>query len=114
MIADAQQRAERGGVALRACGRHTPQGMLEAPAEQDVWRTCRRPWEGAVVMANGDVVPCCISTFTGERESIVMGNVLEADWRSVWHGRAYTEQRRRMSEGQPPPHCVRCGGCWSL
>ncbi len=114
LISEAQRRADRGGVVLRACGWHAPQNMLNVPRKPEHWRTCRRPWEGSVVMANGDVVPCCISTFTGSRSDIVMGNVLRDGWPRVWDGAAYRDQRARMSEGEPPPHCVRCGDCWSL
>jgi MoaA/NifB/PqqE/SkfB family radical SAM enzyme len=114
IIAEAEARAAASGIALRACGHHSPLAMLEAPADPEVWRTCRRPWDGSVVMANGDVVPCCISTFTAPRRDIVMGNVLASSWDEVWNGPAYADQRRRMTEGEPPPHCARCGGCWSL
>lgn len=114
LIAEAERRAARGGIALRACGRHSAAGMLELPAEPEPWRSCRRPWEGSVVMANGDVVPCCISTFTGTRLGIVLGNVLRDRWPEVWDGPAYRIQRQLMLEGPPPPHCAGCGGSWSL
>lgn len=114
IIAEAERRAAATGVALRACGRHSPAEMLEAPVDPEVWRTCRRPWDSAVVMANGDVVPCCISTFTAPRADIVLGNALTSSWTEVWEGEPYREQRRRMHEGEPPPHCAKCGGQWSL
>jgi len=114
IIAEAERRAAASGVALRACGRHAPMEMLEAPADPQEWRTCRRPWDSAVVMANGDVVPCCISTFTAPRADIVLGNALSSSWTEVWEGEPYREQRWRMHEGEPPPHCAKCGGRWSL
>ncbi len=114
IISQAQERADAAGVELRACGHHTPEAMLEMPAVHDEWRSCRRPFEGAVVMANGDVVPCCISTFLAPRADIVFGNILREPWGEIWNGPGYQDQRRRMKEGDPPPHCVQCGSCWSL
>lgn len=114
ILAEARERALGRGVELVTCGGHEPERMLEPSAEPEPWRACRRPFESAVVMADGDVVPCCISTFIAPRRDLRMGNVLEASWDEVWAGEAYRSLRESLRSGDGPEHCRSCGVHWSL
>jgi len=113
-IGDATRRADRHGIAFRACGGHSPEDMLTANGDSDAWRECRRPSESAVIMANGDVVPCCICTFVAPIERIRMGNVQRASLASVWNGPRYAELRAEHTLGAGPPYCKSCGVRWSM
>jgi radical SAM protein with 4Fe4S-binding SPASM domain len=88
--------------------------MLDLPGDPETARSCRRPKESAVVMANGEVVPCCISTFVAPRAEITMGNVLETGWEDVWRGSRYVAFRQGLSRGEIPACCRGCGVHWSL
>ncbi len=114
VLATAQRRADQLGIVLRTCGRHQPSGMLGDAPTAEPWRDCRRAWEGAAVMADGDVVPCCISTFVAPREAIRMGNVLDSSWDEVWNGPAYRRHRELLESGPGPEYCRQCGVHWSL
>ncbi len=114
VLAEATRRANRAGVTLRTCGRHDPTTMLASTGEPEPWRKCGRAWESAAVMADGDVVPCCISTFVAPLDEIRMGNVFELGWRSVWYGAAFERHRELLLEGPGPEYCRRCGVDWSL
>ena len=120
-IAAAVARATAAGLAVRASGGHAPSAMLSGGDDAEVgggdaepYRGCRRPWESAVVMANLDVVPCCIATFVGERAEITMGNLGRESWPAIWTGDRYQAFRAALLHGPPPPSCARCGLCWSL
>jgi radical SAM protein with 4Fe4S-binding SPASM domain len=114
IIGEATRRAERTGVSLRTCGRHDPTAMLEPADEPEPWRKCGRAWDSAVVMADGEVVPCCISTFVAPMEEIRMGNLFELGWRNVWYGARFERHRSLLLEGPGPEYCQRCGVDWSL
>lgn len=107
-------RAAALGLRLSASGGHSVRGMLSAQTDPEPARACRRPSEGAVVMANGDVVPCCISTFVAPRETITMGNVLDSGWTEVWSGRPYARFRASLRRDVMPECCRQCGVRWSL
>ncbi len=113
-LAEAVRRAERLGIAFRACGGHTPRDMLTATGDSDAWRECRRPNESTVILANGDVVPCCICTFVAPLERIRMGNVRRERLASVWNGPRYTELRAEHARGAGPDYCTSCGVRWSM
>ncbi len=52
---------------------------------------CRRPWEIASILSNGDVVPCCWDY----DDSMKVGNVLEKPFTKIWNDYAYRELRRK-------------------
>ena len=113
-IAEASRRAGRAGVALTAAGRRDPADMLVPPVGAEPWRQCARPFSSAVVMADGDVVPCCIATFVAPRRELRMGNVLTQGWDRVWGSDRYVRMRADLREGPSPPFCTSCGVRWSL
>lgn len=113
-LARAMDLAGERGIELRTCGRQRPDQMLCGSKDAEPWRNCRRMWESAVVMANGDVVPCCISTFVASREQIRCGNLFESDWETIWEGPEYRRHRQQLSDGGGPSFCWQCGVDWSL
>ena len=113
-IAAAEDRAAVLGIELETCGRHDTGAMLGGANTDQPWRDCRRAWEGATVLANGDLVPCCISTFIAPRADICLGNVLEAGWETAWNGPAMTRHRQLLEDGPGPTYCQSCGVSWSL
>jgi len=113
-VLSAQATAQALGVTLRAAGGREPIDMLSRVPDAEGWRSCRRPWEGAVVRADGDVVPCCISTFVARRSATCMGNVLRESWDDVWNSDAYQTLRGQLHTDVGPPFCRGCGNWWSL
>lgn len=114
-VARAVGKARSAGLDVSASGGHAADVMHAAlDDDPEPYRACQRPFESAVIMANGDVVPCCIATFVAPREVITMGNIHRQTMAEVWSGEPYREWRTALREGAPPPACVRCGVCWSL
>ncbi len=60
----------------------------------------------AVVLTNGDVVPCCNDHFY----ELVMGNLHEKSLREIWEGEAYQELRKahKNTFEKIPEVCKRC------
>ncbi|NOY90396.1 MAG: radical SAM protein [Deltaproteobacteria bacterium] len=114
-VARATVRARAAGLDVAASGGHAPDAMHRGLApDAEPYRACRRPSESAVVMANGDVVPCCIATFVAPRDAITMGNLKRQSLAEIWSGERYREWREGLRRGEAPEACVRCGVSWSL
>jgi radical SAM protein with 4Fe4S-binding SPASM domain len=64
-------------------------------------RDCYDPWTFCFVLQNGDIRPCCVS----ERR---MGNILDADFESIWNGEKYEEFRNQIIGGHLPEECAAC------
>ena len=58
---------------------------------------CFQPWEYAMVLAEGDVLPCC--AVIGSARARVMGNILQQDFSEIWSGREFQEFRRTAARG---------------
>ena len=58
---------------------------------------CYQPWEYALVLAEGDVLPCC--AVLGSARARVMGNILQQDFSEIWSGREFQEFRRTAANG---------------
>jgi len=56
---------------------------------------CLWPWRSMIVLANGNVVPCC-TDLTGQ---LVVGNAYEQNLRDIWNGEEMTDLRRRHMKG---------------
>ncbi len=68
-------------------------------------RPCRELWRGsAVVLSNGDVVPCCRDS-EGE---LRVGNIREAPLAAIWRGKAMQGLRAAHARREFPPLCARC------
>jgi len=55
------------------------------------------------VTPDGNVTPCCRGP-----DELVMGNVLDESFESIWNGERYREFRRRMFAGDYPDVCASC------
>jgi len=54
---------------------------------------CNRPWRSAVILANGDVVPCCSDT----NFEYVMGNINEpGGFRQIWNNDRFRSFRSKL------------------
>jgi radical SAM protein with 4Fe4S-binding SPASM domain len=73
-------------------------------AERDRIRFCSTPIETITVMANGDVVPCCID-IVGEQ---VLGNILSQTIFDIWKSPKSRAFRTAMVKGAPIGICRRC------
>ncbi|MGR8934006.1 MAG: SPASM domain-containing protein [Gammaproteobacteria bacterium] len=65
------------------------------------WEPCLNPWSSVVMLANGDVMACCVP---GSR----MGNTNEASLESIWQSEAYQRLRERVNSIDPPSLCKTC------
>jgi MoaA/NifB/PqqE/SkfB family radical SAM enzyme len=86
------------------------QGTTPADASTYFQRTivssaCRQPWTSPMVMANGDVLPCCE---TG-RGGPVVGNLTKASLEEILDGAAHRAVRASILDGRPILPCHRCG-----
>ena len=62
---------------------------------------CPIPWSTATLLANGDVMACCVP---GSK----MGNVNEEWIEEIWQGRNYQKLRARVNSIDPPSLCKNC------
>lgn len=62
---------------------------------------CGLPWASATVLANGDILACCVP---GSK----MGNINEHSLESIWQGEAYRRLRARVNSADPPSLCKQC------
>ncbi len=114
IVAEAEAEAARLGVALRASGRRPILESLSPSVDENPWLACWRPWRSAVVTASRRVLPCCISSFTMDYDSLELGALDVDDWAGVWNGHRYRALRRGLLEGKPIDACARCSREWSL
>jgi radical SAM protein with 4Fe4S-binding SPASM domain len=61
---------------------------------------CFQPWEQLCIGVKGDVHPCC-AVYDADRRPL-MGNLLEQDFASIWHGDGFREFRRTCAAGTNP------------
>ncbi|MCU0307954.1 MAG: radical SAM protein [Thermoleophilia bacterium] len=116
VMAECRRVASGLGVALEGSG-GAAEGAVGggAGADDQAWRSCRRPWKVLYVTANGNVMPCCIAPFaTTDFAGITLGNVERDGLARVWNGPAMRRFRARHQSDDPPTPCARCGSEWSL
>jgi radical SAM protein with 4Fe4S-binding SPASM domain len=66
---------------------------------------CLEPWRTAVVLMNGDVMPCC----NIHDSDFGMGNLFDQAFTEVWNGSAYQAFRSDLKQkGQVPKPCRWC------
>jgi radical SAM protein with 4Fe4S-binding SPASM domain len=58
---------------------------------------CLQPWEYMFIRANGDVAPC--AALFGSDKGVVVGNILEQDFETIWLGEPYRKHRRGSVSG---------------
>ncbi len=116
IVTQAGHRAAELGLGFAGAGALAPTEYVEGPqAVENPWQGCRRPWRLGYVTANGNALPCCIAPFTDvPYDDIVLGNVKDGGFATVWNGERYREFRRKHQSADPPEACRRCGLDWSL
>jgi MoaA/NifB/PqqE/SkfB family radical SAM enzyme len=116
ILAEAERRAVRHGLAFRGADARPPRsGLLRHSTEHEPWRACSRPLRLAYITAQGTALPCCIAPFTDAPfETIRLGNYLEDGIQAVWQGQAYQRFREQLYSSTPPASCRNCGLAWSL
>lgn len=96
-------------LALPPAAQLEPVGPGRAPALMSfaAFRDpCEQPWRRIHVGAAGDALACA-KLKTAQR--LTLGNMRRAGVAAVWNGDAFREFRRRLSAGDLPGVCRRCG-----
>lgn len=117
VLAECERLSAELGVAVRASGATDPRHSLAGgrSASPRPWAACMRPWTTAYVTANGNCLPCCIAPFaTRAYETLVLGNLFDAPFASIWNDQRYQRWRTALLSDHPHPACAGCGVHWSL
>jgi radical SAM protein with 4Fe4S-binding SPASM domain len=116
IIEECQDLATDLDITLNSSGDSTPiDSLTKKEISKYPWQNCLRPWNLSYITANGNVLPCCISPFTGfEYEDLIMGNVFKNRFKDIWNSEKYRMLRNRLLSTTPPQYCIRCGDSWSL
>lgn len=83
--------------------RRTPDGGIEL--KKKLRRRCLRLWQGAVIAADGSVLPCCYD----KAAEHPFGNILEQSIRQIWHSeQAHSFRLRILKERETVGICRNC------
>ncbi len=91
IMAKAEQEGVSVGMPIR----------FEKKPERLGHRHCGLPWSSGILLANGDLMACCVPT-------TVMGNIKRKSIEEIWNGPEYQELRRRVNSDDPPEVCKHC------
>ena len=70
-------------------------------------RSCKWPWKGAYITADGFVTPCCENGSDPER--INFGNIFERSFTEIWNSEQYQQFRRALQSTESRPAiCADC------
>ena len=69
------------------------------PREGHSW--CGSAWDSIVLLANGDVMACCVPTTR-------IGSLRTQTLEEIWNGDAYQRLRQRVNSDDPPDVCKNC------
>lgn len=62
---------------------------------------CGSAWDSVVLLANGDVMACCVPT-------TIIGNLRTQTLEDIWNGEAYQRLRMRVNSDDAPDACKSC------
>lgn len=65
---------------------------------------CKHLWKNVIVLANGDVVPCCVD-YDGK---IIFGNINSQTLKNMWNGEKIKSLRKMHLEGNYISVCKNC------
>jgi MoaA/NifB/PqqE/SkfB family radical SAM enzyme len=116
LIDDCEKLAHELGIIFSSSGATTPtHSIVQREKVNSPWQKCLRPWALSYVTVNGNVLPCCIAPFsTIEYDELVLGNVFDEAFTSIWNNNGYKALRKRLMTENPPQCCKGCGEKWSL
>ena len=83
---------------------------LDVPNNKPSMNKCIE-WNMPFIFANGDVIPCCASNESGNRENqkkLRLGNIFEKPFRDIWFGDKYQKLRNGLIDKKVPVQCVNC------
>jgi radical SAM protein with 4Fe4S-binding SPASM domain len=70
-------------------------------------RSCKWPWKGSYITADGYVTPCCENGSDPER--INFGNIFEQSFGEIWNSKQYQQFRRDLQSTESRPAiCADC------
>ncbi len=76
---------------------------------KDNLSACLELWRGNVnILTDGTVMPCCVSVFSGDIDSIIIGNINEQTLIEIIHGERFRSLLAGAAQGNPPPPCQKC------
>jgi MoaA/NifB/PqqE/SkfB family radical SAM enzyme len=115
MIRDAEELADRLGIAFNASGATDPATSLKPGESAQPWSLCRRPWSLMYITAHGRALPCCIAPFSARGyDGFTLGDATQQTLREIWNGERYQDFRAALLSNEPPAACAGCGLRWSL
>jgi radical SAM protein with 4Fe4S-binding SPASM domain len=62
--------------------------------DQDIKSLCNQPLTTAMILQNGDVMPCCVLE---NKYSQTMGNIMQSSLEDIWNGEKYKLFREKRS-----------------
>lgn len=73
---------------------------------KETGRTCIDPFQRAVIIGNGDVLPCCAHFST----KMPIGNIKNKKLKDIWNGQKASKLRETFEKGkwQEHPICAKC------
>jgi len=83
---------------------------LDVPKIKPMMSECIE-WNMPFIFVNGDVIPCCASNESGNRENqkkLKLGNVFETLFKEIWNNKLYQELRNGLLNEQVPKQCINC------
>jgi hypothetical protein len=105
LLVDGDWRARIDAVIAAARREAIPPDAAAYFQRSTAYSACRQPWTSPMVMANGDVLPCCE---TG-RGGPVVGNLARASLPEILDGEAHRAVRASILDGRPILPCHDCG-----
>ena len=97
ILRQTRQQAQEAGVAFQ---------WVNVPDEA-AGRSCKWPWKGAYVTADGYVTPCCENGSDPSR--IAFGNIFTQPFSEIWNSDAYQQFRQELrAPDSRPTICTDC------
>jgi radical SAM protein with 4Fe4S-binding SPASM domain len=79
--------------------------LSDKPEEKERDIKCSFPWRSVMVLADGNVLPCC--SFYAAREH-VMGNIDSSNIRTIWDSESFCSLRKNIKKGNYADACKVC------